>query len=319
MKKVFISKCPIGLFVFTDAGELEYFSLYKKDPKKAVEEFVKEDKIKSMYENCEIEYNNSFIRKKMREYALSLGFCKDEKELNDFLAGFCYELSKMNVKGFVTKDKFIIQAYNAFVDIKRALNLLEERVREWYKIHYPEVDESKIVMFVSEYGMREKIPGFTDSVGLGLEKNDINIIKEYAEIILLLNKRKKSLENYVKKEISKLMPNFSSLVEPLLAAQILSLAGSLEKLAKLPASSIQLIGAEKALFRHLHKKGRSPKYGVIYNSSFIQNAPDDKKGKCARILASKLMLAIRADYYSKRDIRKELQENLKKELKKVIK
>ncbi|HLC67506.1 MAG TPA: C/D box methylation guide ribonucleoprotein complex aNOP56 subunit, partial [archaeon] len=108
--------------------------------------------------------------------------------------------------------------------------------------------------------------------------------------------------------------NFASLIDPLLAARLLAYAGSLEKLARMPASTIQLLGAEKAMFRHLHEKGRSPKYGMIYNSELIQKAPAESRGKIARILSAKLMLAARIDYYSGRDDSEKMLREMKEEM-----
>src|SRR3989338_6758586 len=142
-------------------------------------------------------------------------------------------------------------------------------------------------------------------------------IREFAILVRSMHEEKNRLESYIKESMSEIMPNFSSLIEPLLAAKLLSLVGSLEKLARMPASTIQLLGSEKALFRHLKNQGKSPKYGILFLDRRIQSAPKEKKGKVARIIASKLMLAARIDYYSKRPEAR-LKEEMEKELKNVL-
>ena len=109
-------------------------------------------------------------------------------------------------------------------------------------------------------------------------------------------------------------PNVSSLLDPLLAARLLALAGSLEKMSKMTASSIQLAGAEKALFRHLRSQGKAPKFGIIFLSDWIQSAPDHLRGKVARSLAAKLMMAARIDYYSGRNETEKLRKDLEQEI-----
>jgi nucleolar protein 56 len=119
--------------------------------------------------------------------------------------------------------------------------------------------------------------------------------------------------------MNKIAPNITSLVGAYLAAKLLAHVGSLAKLAKLPASTIQLLGAEKALFRHMHlkrahKKTRPPKYGIIFNHPAVQAARDELRGKVARLIASKLALAARTDFYVKKlkpEYKKELDEKLK--------
>jgi nucleolar protein 56 len=131
-----------------------------------------------------------------------------------------------------------------------------------------------------------------------------------------MNEEKTRLERYVRDLTKELAPNLSSICDELLVARLIAIAGSLEKMARMPASTIQLLGAEKALFRHLKKMGKSPKYGIIYSSSLIQNASKDNKGKIARVLSAKLMQAARIDFYSGRAEPK-LRQELDKEIKQV--
>ncbi|MBI3190773.1 hypothetical protein HYZ41_03655 [archaeon] len=119
-------------------------------------------------------------------------------------------------------------------------------------------------------------------------------------------------------EMKEIAPNTSSIIDEMLAARLIALAGSLEKFARMTSSTIQLLGAEKALFRHLHKKGKSPKYGLLYTSSVIQKAQPDNRGKAARILSAHLMKAARIDFYSGR-YEPKIKEEMKAELRMIEK
>ncbi|MFH0832579.1 MAG: hypothetical protein V1900_02590 [Candidatus Aenigmatarchaeota archaeon] len=310
-----VAKTPIGVFAFSEKGELLYYKLFSRDAAKAVDEFLSpaENHITEM-KGYEIKEDRSgrLIRKKMREYAIDLGFVKNDSELNVFLSGFALILSKKRMKIIIGRDRLVVQASNALDDLNKIHNLLLERLREWYSLHYPESrpDIEKII----KYGRRENFPDFQESTGIEINGNDERILKDYALMIKDVSEKKNEIERYVKESMKEITPNVSSLLEPLLAARLLALAGSLERLAKMPSSTIQLLGAEKALFRHLKKQGRSPKYGLIFMDSHIQNARNENKGKIARLLAAKLMQAAKIDFYSGR-----YEEKLKKELEEEIK
>src|SRR4030065_417735 len=112
------------------------------------------------------------------------------------------------------------------------------------------------------------------------------------------------------------MPNFSAVAGPLLGARLLSVAGSLDRLAMMPSSTIQLLGAEKALFRHLKGEGKAPKYGILFGHPLIQQATKETKGKVARLVAAKLSIAARLDRFAGKDegesLRKQLEESMRK-------
>lgn len=305
------AKCAIGIFSFDESGELANYKLFSTRPEKAVEEFLSAKM--DMTENPEAQ---KILRKRMREYALDLRFVQSNEELNAFLSGFSLLLSKKKMKGLIAMDKIVIQAVNAVDDLNTTLNVFAERLKEWYTLHYPEVklSQRELVDAVIKYEKRENFPHFRESTGVELGDADIHILKEYAAMISGMIGRHREMEKYVKSTVKEISPNFSSLIEPLLAARFIALAGSLERLARMPASTIQLLGAEKALFRHLKKQGKSPKYGILYMDARIQNAPHDKKGKIARVIAAKLMLAARIDFYSGRTdetLRQQLEQELK--------
>lgn len=312
--RAFIAKFPIGIFALSEKGELIHFRLFSRNPQKALEEFMAEDSfIDSLkgYEIVEDDKASVILRKNIREYAVSLGFAASDEEFNSFLCEFSSLLSRKRMKTSIGRDRLLIQASNALEEMNKNSNLMNERISEWYSLHYPEakVSAEKII----QYGKRENFPDYKESVGVSLAKEDEEIIKNFAEAAKHAGDTKKNLERYIRETARAIMPNFSSLVDELLATRLLALAGSLEKLARMTSSTIQLLGAEKALFRHIRHQGKSPKYGIIYMDPRIQGA-QEQKGKIARIIAAKLMVAARIDFYSGR-----LEERLKKELEAELK
>ena len=320
-KTVFVATAPFGILAFLEDEELMRFELFDKDPKKALEQYGKGAQILieqlGDYNIIESELAYGILRKKLRELGVSLQF-KTNESFNAFISEFCFYQSRSRMRLVFSKDKFIIQANNALEDITRISNLMSERLKEWFGLHYPEsrLSYKELVKHVATYGSREKFPEFKESVGLEISEEDITVIQSYAQVIEKIYEEKRQLEAYIKTNVKELMPNSSSLIDELLLAKIIAAAGSIEKLARLSASSIQLIGAEKALFRHLRKQGKSPKFGMIFMSSWIQASTDEQKGKVARILSAKLMQSIRIDYYSGRDesqrLKKELEDDIKK-------
>lgn len=312
--KAFAAKHPVGLFVFSDNKELLHYRLSSKNPSKAVEEFLMQPQLAG-YELIENDFAGQLLRKNIRDYAISLGFCQNDREFNEFLSAFAAILARRAMKGSVGRDKLLIQASGALENLNDSVSLYLERLKEWYSLHYPELDiGQKEVEEIIAYGKRENFPGFRESTGVELTEKDESVLKEYAAMLRTMTEAKSKMERYVKETVKEIAPNFSSLLDPMLAARFVALAGGLEKLARLPASSIQLLGAEKALFRHLKKQGKSPKYGILFIDSRIQAAVPEKKGKVARTISSKLMLAARIDFYSGRfeeKLKKELEEELK--------
>jgi len=299
------SRSPAGIFIFDSKGALHAVEMFQKDPEKALESFQKAEG-----------ESTGLIREAFRAEVLKHF---SEEELSGFLSRFYILFSREQMSGAIERDKLIIQAGNAFEEVTKISNTLLMRTSEWFSLHYPEIKLSneKIAESVVEYGAREKWPRFKTSLGVGMSKEDEAMIKEFSRLASESHRQKKLLEDYIKKGMREIAPNISSLMEPLLAARILAAAGSLEKLARLSASSIQLIGAEKALFRHLRKKDKAPKYGMIYTSALLQSLPEEKRGKAARMYAAALMKAARIDYFSGRDESAKLGKELKEELKKV--
>jgi len=350
--KAYISQNLIGVFAFDENGKLLDLELFPRDPRKVVEkisEISLTDEEKKLIDRLRKEGYNVFIsskntapyqyqfnnlgdkilRKKFREILnekLGIG----DVELNDLLSKISLELTRRKIKKSIGKDKIVIQVIDAIDEINKSLNTFSARLREWYSLHFPEMDDEikeheKYAKIVSEFGLRDNIKEGKlaqlkeKSMGIDLNEEDGEILRGYATRLRELFKLRDKLENYIDKLLKEVAPNLRGIAGPLLAARLIALAGGLDKLAKKPSSTIQLLGAEKALFRFLHGRGKSPKHGVIFMHPYVQKAPPKKRGKIARILASKLSIAAKLDYYGKEDRSKELKEDLEERVKNILK
>ncbi|NJE04385.1 C/D box methylation guide ribonucleoprotein complex aNOP56 subunit [Thermococcus sp. MV11] len=239
------------------------------------------------------------------------------------------------------RDKMIIQAIEALDDIDKVINLLVSRLREWYGLHFPELDEilpkhEQYVAFVKEVGPRENateerlkklglpegkigkiLNAAEKSMGAPLGKFDADIIVKLASEIDDLYKLRRQIEDYLETAMDEVAPNLKALVGAKLAARLLSLAGGLRELAMMPASTIQVLGAEKALFRHLRTGAKPPKHGVIFQYPAINRSPWWQRGKIARALAGKLAIAARVDYFSGEYIAEELKQEIEQRIQEI--
>lgn len=320
--KAHMAKTAIGCFAFDDSGKMILHSFFDSAPEKAAEKLAlpMDDSFLSQlskYEAVEDNFAAKLARKNMRKYALALGFCKNDIEFNKFMGGLGMALSRNKLGTIITKDLVLVQASNSLDSLSRFVNIMTEHFKEWFWLNYPEYkgDNEKIISAVATYGSREKFPDFSGSYGIRFEKKDEALLKEFAVQLNSLMKLKKEKDSYVRSLVREVAPNFSYLIDELLAARMIASAGSMEKISRMPSGAIQLIGAEKAMFRHMkNRQARPPKYGMIFESTFVKNAPEDKKGKAARIVASSLFKAIKIDFYSKRDEREHLKKEMEKEL-----
>ncbi len=212
----------------------------------------------------------------------------------------------------------IIQAVGLLDDLDKDLNNYAMRLREWYGWHFPEVgkiitDNLTYAKVVEKIGIRTNTKK-TDlssiltkedeisikesaeiSMGSEISKEDELNIKELCSQIIFLTEYRQSLTEYLRNRMMTIAPNLTIMVGELVAARLISHAGSLISLAKMPASTIQIFGAEKALFRALRTKHETPKYGLIYHASLVGSANPKLKGKISRSLASKCAICVRVD------------------------
>ncbi len=239
------------------------------------------------------------------------------------------------------RDLFIAQAISSVDDLDKILNLISSRVREWYGLHFPELedlvkDHGEYMSLVTELGHRSNFTvdnlvklGLSQdrakriseaagkSVGAEMADWDLEPVRTYAKIYVQLLDLRNKLSQYIDEALIEVAPNIRELVGPLLGARLIMLAGGLMRLALLPASTIQVLGAEKALFRALRSGGRPPKHGIIFQFPEIFRAPRWQRGKIARALAAKLAIAAKADAFTGNFIAPRLKEDLMKRIQEV--
>jgi nucleolar protein 56 len=187
------------------------------------------------------------------------------------------ELVRRELRSLATVEQDALQMIEALDDMDKSINLLEERLYEWSLLHREDVARTK---------------------DLPLSLTGHGSLGELATAIMDLRRSRQKIEEDLSSSISTIAPNLSELAGPLLAARLISRAGSLQRLSELPSSTVQIIGAEKSLFKHLKGKAPSPKHGLIYRHPAIMNAPKRLRGRLARALAGKLSIAARIDYHS---------------------
>ena len=200
------------------------------------------------------------------------------------------------ISGSVDWDELIIQATKSLDEADLAINLLSKRLREWFEWHNPEFSRS--------IGSHEKFAELVlvgdfppSAMGAEFDDTSLSAVKALATQIVSVSQYKEQTREYIQKQMEIHTPNFLAIGGVAIAAKILAASGRVSHLAKLPSSTIQLLGAEKALFRHLRSGASPPKYGLLFQHSLVQNAPNSERGKIARSLANAMSIAIRKDYY----------------------
>jgi len=240
--------------------------------------------------------------------------------------GLGHAYSRAKVKFNVHKsDNMIIQSIALLDQLDKDVNTFSMRIREWYSYHFPE-----LVKIVSDNYMFAKcvkviknrkeltedaiakleevimdsakakavVDASKTSMGMDISQVDLMNIDMFANRVVALAEYRKELSKYLQDKMGNVAPNLAALIGDVVGARLISHAGSLTNLAKYPASTVQILGAEKALFRALKKKGNTPKYGLIFHSSFIGRAAAKNKGRISRFLANKASIASRIDCFS---------------------
>jgi nucleolar protein 56 len=279
------------------------------------------------------------FRSEPEKFAVRAGFVKDPEEFSLWNHNITVELTKLRVKGAVEKrDLVVAQAIQSLDELDKTINMLMARVREWYGIHFPELDRllekhetyARLVVdlgskdnFTLKNLEKEEVPRSKaeaiakvaeKSMGADLEETDVKQIQTLCKDILSLYKLRDNLEKYLDSTMEEVAPNIKFLVGSLLGARLIAVSGGLMNLAKRPASTIQVLGAEKALFRSLKTGTRPPKHGLIFQHTLLHDAKRWQRGKIARAVAGKLAIAARADAFGGRNIASELKANMDKRI-----
>ena len=280
-----------GTFICDENG-IKNKILFPKDPENIVKRLLKIDNQEILTEEKKITKGADVIvnekrLQKIGEYNQNNSFFKKisiEPEDFGFNQDLIHEasilLAEKKVKEKLkSKDLQVIQMVNALDDLIQTSNLLSERMDCWSAIPTPEKK-----------------------------------IKPFKNLFFNVNDEIKRLEMQIECDVRNIAPNISDIAGSLIGARLMSLAGGIEKLACLPSSTIQLLGAEKALFRFKKEGGKPPKHGVIFQHPLINRASRRNRGKIARILAAKIAIAAKADVFTKRNISNDLKDDMKKRI-----
>jgi len=262
---------------------------------------------------------DSNVQELMRCIRSQLTDLIDDKEMTAMSLGLAHSLSRYKLKFSPDKiDTMIVQAVSLLDDLDKELNNYIMRCREWYGWHFPEMgkvvtDNLAYVRTVQKMGMRvnaaktdlsDILPEEVElavkeaaEISMGTEISEVDLlnIKHLCEQVVEIQEYRDQLYNYLKNRMVAIAPNLTVLVGELVGARLISHAGSLMNLAKHPASTVQILGAEKALFKALKTKHDTPKYGLIYHAQIVGQSATALKGKVSRMLAAKASLACRVD------------------------
>lgn len=239
--------------------------------------------------------------------------------------GLGHSYSRAKVKFNVNRvDNMIIQSIALLDQLDKDINTFSMRIREWYSYHFPELAKlvtenykyAKVAQYIKDRKSlsAESIEGLSEilmdsataeaivnaskmSMGMDISPIDLINIEMFATRVVKLSEYRKRLSEYLHTKMGSVAPNLQVLLGDQVGARLISHAGSLTNLAKYPASTVQILGAEKALFRALKARTNTPKYGLLYNSTFIGRAGLKNKGRISRFLANKCSIASRIDCF----------------------
>jgi nucleolar protein 56 len=219
------------------------------------------------------------------QQAVACGFCSDRIDYLARLQAVCMAAAERSVREHYSgKDAELLQMVRTLDEMDTVVNLLSERAADWYMVRHPAFSRKyrRTPANILVRTIREKSRG-----ALGRVAGEIEQLAE----------TRTALAKEVSARANEVMPNTSALIGGLVAARLMANAGGLLPLSRLPASAIQVLGARTALFAHLKTHTPSPKHGIIFQHRRVHNAPRDIRGRVARVLAGKLAIAARLDYF----------------------
>jgi len=272
------------------------------------------------------------------------GIVTSEDDTMQFKHDVAVSLAKSAVSTATeAKDLLVKHAIDAVGEIDRSINITTMRLREWYSLHHSSLsglidDQELFVRTVIACKSRQQVTEdrlrsaglpdaliqsvinrINDDIGADFDEADLGIINRLAGTIQGLYDTRRELEKYIESMMRRVAPNITSLAGPMVGARLISLAGTIHDLAQKPSSTVQVYGAEKALFRSLKTGTDPPKHGVIYQVPEVYSAPYWQRGKIARALAGKLTIAAKIDAYSRRNAGPELRGAFERRLEEIRK
>ena len=262
------------------------------------------------------------ISKHKLNYLIHAGFAENEYDAHMQLRQFALDFSSNKVRRISEKlDLHISQSINALDELDKIINVIGARLREWYGLHFPELDY--LIQNIFTYAEIVKLAGNRNNIDLNMLENlgierkradmilvavqrskggdileeNLSIIKKLANEVIMQTELRKILAQQIEEMMEKIAPNIKELLTATVGARLMAKAGSLQKLSVMPASTIQIIGAEKALFRSLKTGAPPPKHGILFQHPILHSAPKWQRGKMARAIASKVAIAARIDLF----------------------
>ena len=287
--------------------------------KKLIRNYLTNDNEKIYVNNENLVIINKLDKFKLLRDAKFISSIEDGKQR---IQKFALQLSEKKLRKITSnRDLYIVQAIDALDEIDKLINIKKERIYEWYGLHFPELENiinnplnySNIVYKIGDRALitsdklktlkfdantiKNILSESKSSTGGKILKQDLTVLKMLAQELLIMTKTKDKVTKYVNSMMVKTAPNLSTLVGSTIGARLIAQAGSLFKLAKLSSSGIQILGAEKALFRSMKTGSRPPKHGILFQHKYIHSAPKRLRGKIARTFSSKIAIAVRIDYF----------------------
>ncbi len=361
--KAYLIESPAGLFLIDKSGKIVEKALFPRNPKDAAVVLgqVRQGKLPDQFGDFakrvseldierltvdneamvslarklngafKVEMNESEpaivrYRTRLSSMLVRMQLIESKDEYEKFVRDVSLELAQTAIGEAATRrDLFAVQTVRCIEDLDKVLNLLAGRIREWYGLHFPELDRlvekhDSYARMVQSLGNRSNftlealeeqgIPNdrariiaeaAKQSAGAELSEPDLAWLREVCTSVLQLYKLREHAEGYTDKVLVEVAPNMSAILGPVLAAKMISIVGGLDGVAKMPASTLQVLGAEKALFRTIKTGARPPKHGVIFQYAPIHTSPRWLRGKIARAVAGKLAIAARMDAFGGED------------------
>lgn len=319
---------------------LRNYDQVRVNNKNLIEIFQRENfDVKLMSDSSQNEINLNKL-----DLIIKFGLSDNRDELARILQKFAINLSSMKVKETSEKlDLHLVQAVNTLDEMDEIINTISTRIREWYGLHFPELDYllQNIITYsniVRDAGSRENISkelltklevpekkiemiqlAISKSQGGDLTVESSESLKILASQVIKLSELRTNLSSTIENLMETLAPNLKNILTATIGARLIAKAGSLAKLAQMPSSTIQIIGAEKALFRALKTGTRPPKHGLLFQHTSINSAPKWQRGKIARALSSKIAIAVRIDVYRNASLDNSLLDQLTKRIETIQK
>lgn len=242
-------------------------------------------------------------------------------------------------ESFQSWDRLVVQAVSSIEEHDRSMANLYAHCREWYGLHFPELERiiknerlfSEVIIAwdprsgedppgepeLSGDRIRKIQRAVDDTSAGGLNQADLEAVREIAKSIVYLDERKTKILEYLTRIMGEQAPSLTRVAEAGIGARLIARAGSIRKLALMPSTSVQTLGAEKALFRHITKGAKPPKHGIIFQHPLVRNSPKQIRGKVSSALASRISLAARADYIKGENMGEELRSSLDSTVKRL--